>query len=166
MIDLQDVPSGQQYAPHPLLTVIADDPREDVSWPVSDVLWSYADRYFSGGQRRDIGYSALTRGAYHAAARLLSHTDTTVDPQAYDQIAELFYEHSEWASSRDWWQRAIATGHPDHAPKAMFGLGVLEAQDGNPGQARHWYQQAIGTGHPDQAPKAMVNLGVLEKQDG
>ncbi len=40
LIDLQDVPGGQRYAPHPLLTVIADDPREDVSWPVSDVLWS------------------------------------------------------------------------------------------------------------------------------
>ena len=166
LIDLQDVPGGQRYAPHPLLTVIADDPSEDVSWPVSDVLWSYADHYFSGDQRRDIGYSALTRGAYQAAARLLSHPDTTVDPHAYGQIAMLFYEHAEWASSRDWWQQAIATGHPEVAPRAMVELGVLEKMDGDLGQARHWYQQAIATGHPDQAPRAMFQLGVLEQTEG
>ena len=82
LIDFQDVPGGQRYAPHSLLPVIADDPGEDLSWPVSDVLWSYADNYFRGDQRRDIGYSALARGARHAAARLLSHSDTTVAPTA------------------------------------------------------------------------------------
>jgi hypothetical protein len=56
LIDQQDVPGGQRYAPHPLLIVLAEDPDEDVSWPVSDVLWSYVDRYFRGEQRRDIGY--------------------------------------------------------------------------------------------------------------
>ena len=162
LIDLQDVPGGQRYAPHPLLAVIADDPGEEVSWPISDVLWSYADRYFSGDQRRNIGYSALTRGARHAAARLLSHTDTTLDPEAYSQLAVLFYDHAEWASSRYWWQQAIAAGHPDQAPRAMVNLGLLDALQGDLGQARHWYQQAIATGHPDQAPRAMVNLGDLE----
>ncbi len=58
--------------------------------------------------------------------------------------------------------QAINTGDPDQAPKAMFGLGVLEDEQGDPGKARHWYQQAIGTGHPEAAPKAMVNLGFLE----
>ncbi|MDQ2815555.1 MAG: hypothetical protein M3Z75_27840 [Actinomycetota bacterium] len=86
LVDLQDVPGGQRYAPHPLLAVIADDPDEAVSWPVADPLWSYADRYLQGDQRRDIGYSALVRGACHAAASILSHTDTTIDPAAYSQI--------------------------------------------------------------------------------
>jgi TolA-binding protein len=166
LIDLQDVPGGQRYAPHPLLTVIADDPHEEVSWPVSDVLWSYADNYFRGDQRRDIGYSALAQGARHAAARLLSHSDTKVAPDAYGQIAELFYAYAEWANSRDWWQRTISTGHPDQAPKAMLNLGVLERQQGNLDEARHWDQQAIDIGHPDEAPRAMFNLGVLEYEQG
>ena len=166
LIDLQDIPGGQRYAPYPLLAVIADDPGENVSWPVSDVLWTYANRYFRGDQRRDIGYSALTRGARHAAARLLSHTDTTAKPEAYDQLAVMFYQHAEWADSRHWSQQAASTGHPDQAPKAMFNLGVLEYEQGDYDQARRWYQQAISTGHPDQAPRAMINLGVLEYEQG
>jgi TPR repeat protein len=45
---------------------------------------------------------------------------------AYHQLALLFYKHAEWAASREWWQKAISTGHPDDAPMAMFNLGVLE----------------------------------------
>ena len=63
LIDLQDVPGGQRYAPYPLLAVLADDPGEAVAWPVSDALWSYADRFCDGDQRRDVGYTALSRGA-------------------------------------------------------------------------------------------------------
>ena len=166
LIDIQDVPGGQRYAPYPLLAVIADNPEEDVSWPVSDVLWSYADDYFDGDQRRDIGYSALARGARHAAARLLDHTDTTGDPAAYNLLADLFQEHGEWADGRRWYQQAFSTGHPEQAPEAMFSLGVLEQDQGNLDQARQWYQQAISTEHPDYAPMAMVNLGALESKQG
>jgi hypothetical protein len=38
LVDLQDVPGGQQYAPHPLLAVLADDLGEAVAWPVFDAL--------------------------------------------------------------------------------------------------------------------------------
>ena len=166
LVDLQDVPGGQRYAPYPLLTVIADDPGEDVSWPVSDVLWSYVDHYFDGDQRRDIGYSALGRGASHAAARLLSHTDTTVDPAAHGQLALLFYQRAEWADSRHWLQQAVSTGHADSSPRAMVDLGILEKEQGHPGQARDWLQQAISTSHSEEAPRAMFNLGVLEEGQG
>ena len=166
LIDLQDVTGGQQYSPHPLLAVIADDGSEDAHWPVSDVMWSYADRFFDGGQRRNIGYTALACGAYHAAARLLSHDDATIEPDAHYQVATLFYEHSEWADSRQWYERAVATGHPDAAPKAMGRLGILERELGNPDQARHWFMQAIATGHPEAAPKAMGNLALMERELG
>ncbi len=166
LIDRQEVPGGRRYAPHPLLAAIADDPAEDANWPVSGVLWSYADRLFDGGQRRDVGYTALARGAYHDAARLLSHDDAATDPAACNQAAFLFYEHAEWEASRDWWQKAIATGDPDRAPEAMVNLGILEEEQGNLGQARHWWEQAIATGHPDQAPTAMVDLGILEEEQG
>jgi TPR repeat protein len=116
-------------------------------------------------QRRDIGYSALTRGAYQVAARLPSHTDTTVDPHAYGQIAALFYETADLASGRDWWQQAIATGHPEEAPKAMVNLGNLERQDGDLGQARHWWQQAIATGHPEAISRAQHELRALDRHE-
>ena len=166
LIDLQEVPGGQRYTPHPLLAVIADDLDEDVSWPVFDALWSYSDRFFDGDQRRDIGYTALARGARHAAARLLSHADTAIAADAYGQLARLFFEHAEWAASRDWWKQALSTAHPDEAPRAMIGLGVVEFRQGDLSRARHWFQQAIATNHPDYAPKAMVNLGVLEDRQG
>jgi TPR repeat protein len=166
LIDLQDVPGGQRYASHPLLAVIADDPGEDVGWPVADALWSYADQFFRGDQRRDIGYSALGRGACQAAARLLSHADTTLDPGAYGQIALLYYRRGDWVNSRDWFQQASGTSHPQAAPRAMLNLGALEHEQGDLAQARHWYQQAIGTGHPDYAPAAMDNLGALEHEQG
>jgi TPR repeat protein len=164
LIDVQDVSGGQRYAPHPLLAAIADDPNEDAGWPVADALWSYADRYLGGDQRRDIGYSALARGAHQAAARLLSHADTTVNPGAYIRIASLFHDHDEWTASRDWLRRAVNTDDSDQAPKAMNNLGILEAEQNNLDQARHWFQQAIDTGHPDTAPNAMVNLGILNAE--
>ena len=166
MIDLQDIPGGQRYAPHPLLAVIADDLSDDVSWPVSNVLWSYADGYLAGDQRRSVGYSALARGAYQAAARLLDHDDTTVAPDAYYRIAKLFSEHRKWRDGREWWHKAIGTGHSEVAPLATLALGFLEVDQGNFDQARHWYQEAISTGHPEVAAKSMVNLGVLEADQG
>jgi tetratricopeptide (TPR) repeat protein len=167
LIDLQDVSGGQQYAPHPLLAVLADDPGEAVAWPVSDALWSYADRFFDGDQRRDIGYTALSQSARHAAARLLSHTDTTIDPAAYNQLAVLFYRSAEWRNARHWYQQAIAAGHTDSAPRAMVNLGYLEEQQGNLDQARHWYQQAIATGHAEAAGLAHQEIRALDRrQDG
>jgi Tfp pilus assembly protein PilF len=166
LVDLQDLSEGQQYTPYPLLAVIADDPGEEVSWPVSDVLWDYADRSFDGTQRRDIGYTALSRGARHAAARLISHPDAPPSPEACHRLGHLFSEHADWDDSRYWWQQAAAAGHHDDAVIAMVHLGLLEQQQGNPDVARHWYQQAIATAHHDHAPWAMVNLGILELEQG
>jgi hypothetical protein len=127
-------PSGQSagLAQHPLLSALADGPREVVAWRVFDALWSYADRFLDGDQRRDIGYIALRRGARNAAARLLSHTDSAIDPAAYNQIALLFYQGAEWADDRRWLQQAIATGHANQAPMAMVNLGGLEKEGSQP----------------------------------
>jgi tetratricopeptide (TPR) repeat protein len=166
LVDEQAVPGGQGYFAYPLLAVIADDPGEDASWPVSNVLWTYADTYLDGEQRRDVGYCALARGARHAAARLLDHDDIAVDPDAYGQLGLLFYANAEWADSRKWWQKAVSADHGDHIAGTMINLAVLEGRQGNPEQARHWYQQVIKIGHPDTAPWAMYNLGALEEKQG
>ena len=76
------------------------------------------------------------------------------------------YEGGDRDQARNWWQQAVDTGHPDHAPAAMVNFAILEGQDEDRDQGRNWWQQALATGHPDHAPKAMVELGVLEGQDG
>ena len=154
------------YVPHPLLTVVADDTGQPGAWPVGDPLWTYADRYLTGDQRRDIGYAALDLGANSEACRLLDHDDTDVEPAALQQVAVWLAQTGEMNAAQIWFMRVIATGHPDEKPLAMVNLGVLEKERGNPDQARRWYTQAIATDHPDEKPKAMVNLGVLEKERG
>jgi TolA-binding protein len=59
------------------------------------------------------------------------------------------------------YQQAIDTGHPDHAPAAMLGLGLLRKEQGDPDGAAAAYQQAIDTGHPDVAFAARAALDWL-----
>ena len=61
----------------------------------------------------------------------------------------------------------IESGDPDEAPKAMFGLGQLLAEQGDVEGARAAYQRAIDSGDREWAtPAALVNLGVLLDQQG
>ena len=167
LMDLQEAGRGVRwYAPHPLLAVVADDTGQPGAWPVGDPLWAYADRFLTGDQRRDIGYTALDRAAYPHARQLLRHDDTDVEPAALHQVAAWLAQTGDVNGARRWYTKIIGTGHPDEAPKAMFNLGNLEDEQGNPGEARRWWGEAIGTGQSDAAPSAMVNLGVLEKEQG
>ncbi len=47
----------------------------------------------------------------------------------------------------------------------MFKLGVLESEQGDPGQARHWYQQAISTGRPEITSRAQHELRALDRHE-
>ena len=63
-----------------------------------------------------------------------------------------------------WHERAIATDHPDYAPKAMLNLGALEHEQGNIDGARRWWERAAATGHHDAATvQARQLLGDLER---
>jgi hypothetical protein len=161
LIDLQNVPGGQRYAPYPLLPVLADDPGEDGSWPVSDVLWSYAERYFDGDQRRDIGYSALARSARRAAARLLSHT--TADPAVSMQLAAMFTHmlsgptvgtggsRPSVPSTLTWRRRRCEISASWSTSRVMSG------------RPRHWFQQAANTEHPEVTSRAEHELRALDR---
>ncbi|MBB5781868.1 tetratricopeptide repeat protein [Nonomuraea jabiensis] len=166
LIYQQATGSGRRYAPHPLLTALAEEPEEPAAWPVYDALWTYADQYFEADQRRDIGYAALERQAYPAAIMLLDHSDADIDATVLFRIGVWLSESEDFDGARRWWGKIIATGHLDVAPRAMVNLGVLEKQQGNVEEARRWYREAIATGHPDQAPVAMRCLGMLEEALG
>ena len=166
LIDLKASGSGRFYAPHSLLTVFAEDASEPACWPVHDALWAYADEYFDGDQRRDIGYAALQRQAYPAAFALLDHPDTDIEADVWWRTASQLQNAGEFDEARRWWRKAIALRHPDHSPYAMYELGLMEKRQGNFEQARRWYGEAIASGHPDQASRAKGSLGLLEKQQG
>ncbi|MGP4100432.1 tetratricopeptide repeat protein [Nonomuraea sp. KM90] len=160
--------SGRFYSPHPLLTAIADETSDPARWPVHDALWDYADRYFEGDQRRDIGYLAVEREAYPAACRLLDHSDTGtgLDAAILCRLSFRLKETGEIDQARRWFVRTIETEHDHYAPEAMYELGLMEKQHGNFDEARHWYREAIADGHPEHAPRAKGSLGLLEKQQG
>ncbi|MFL1427519.1 MULTISPECIES: tetratricopeptide repeat protein [unclassified Nocardiopsis] len=166
LVDERTDGSGTYYTPHPLLTAIADQEGESVAWPVADQMWTYADTFFDGAQRRDLGYTALRLGAHTAADRLLGHGDADVDPYAMNGLATWFKNNDHPATARKWYTRAADTGHPDQAPSAMYSLGNLESDLRRVQEARTWFTRAIDTNHPDAAPKAMGNLGKLEDEQG
>jgi TPR repeat protein len=76
------------------------------------------------------------------------------------------YRQGDLVAARQWYTQAVATDHPDEAPRAMVNLGALEHGQGNLVAARQWWTRAVATDHPDQAPRAMFNLGVLEYEQG
>ncbi|MGI5227509.1 tetratricopeptide repeat protein [Actinoallomurus sp. CA-142502] len=129
-------------------------------------MWAYADRFFDGDQRRDIGYTALRMGAHSAAHRLLGHPGTTIAPDALNQVAAWLHGIGDTTAARRWYRQAIDSGHPDTVPTAMTNLGLLEAKRRNIEAARRWWRQAAATDHTDAAPKAMNNLGLLEAGQG
>ncbi len=59
------------------------------------------------------------------------------------------------------WRQAADSRQADQAPKAVFNLGVLLAEQGDVPGAMDAYQQAIDSGHADAAPRAAVGLGRL-----
>jgi tetratricopeptide (TPR) repeat protein len=64
------------------------------------------------------------------------------------------------------WRQAIASGDADIAPRAVYNLGLLLADQGDVEEAKAAYRQAIASGDADMAPTAAVNLGVLLAKQG
>ncbi len=168
LVDLEQVDKNAMYAPHPLVAVVADDTGQPGAWQVADALWAYANRFLTGDQRRDIGYTALDQGDFPHARTLLGHDDTQIDLKALLQVAYwLDRTNGNATAARRWYKKVVATDHADLAAvTAMFFLGVLEAGQGDIGQARRWYGETIATGNTDLAPRAMYNLGILEEEQG
>ena len=166
LVDREEIGHTAWYAPNPLLAVVADDTGQPGAWPVGEALWTYADRVLKSDQRRDIGYTALDRGAYSYARRLLGHDDTQVEAMALHRVAEWLHKSGEADAARSFYGKVIATGHPDQSLAAMVNLGRLEAEHGNLDEARRWWCDAAETGHANLAPAAMVNLGTLEAEHG
>ncbi|HMS15187.1 MAG TPA: hypothetical protein PKD80_19010, partial [Microthrixaceae bacterium] len=66
----------------------------------------------------------------------LAANDPDASPKAMFNLGVLEYGAGNVGVARDWWGRAVESGHDDQAPKAMFNLGVLEDEAGNVDVAR------------------------------
>ncbi|MFE3457664.1 tetratricopeptide repeat protein [Nocardiopsis aegyptia] len=160
--------SGTYYSPHPLLAVVADESGQDCAWPVADPMWEHGDTRFEGEARRDIGYAAIEARALTAAQRLLSHTDTPMDPVVLLYLGQVLMDAGDLDAARHWFTRVAdqGGGAPDTVPLAYFVLGGLEDARDDAGAARRWWALAIDSGHPEWAPEAMVSLGELDWRQG
>jgi len=166
LVDQREAGRTSWYTPNPLLGVVADDVGQPGAWPVGEALWDYADRKLAGDQRRDIGYTALDRGAFSQARQLLGHDDTQVEATALHRVAERLHQTGETSAARLFYGKVIGTGHKDQAVAAMINLGALEAAHGSAAEARRWFGEAAASKHSTLAPKAMFNLGRLESDQG
>ncbi len=165
---LVDIIDTGHHRPHPLLTVLAEEPH--TGWSAADPLWTYVTQTLPPHERIPLALRTFDRDDYTHTRRLLTHiTLHELKREDLDALVPVLLAVGTWlhglddpAGARRWWKRIIATDHPDAAPKAMGSLGALEHGQGEVVQARDWYTRAIATDHPDAAPKAMGNLGGLE----
>jgi tetratricopeptide (TPR) repeat protein len=153
--------------PHQLLPVVADSPQRPPGWAISETLWKYLAKTLNDSQRLTVGLSAGIRGDYRHALALLDPLDpATIPAGAVVLIALAAHRAGETMAARRWYVKAIGTGHPDVAARAMIWLGSLEEGLGHIEEARAWYIKAFDTGHIDMAPEAMFSLGNVERKLG
>jgi hypothetical protein len=60
---------------------------------------------------------------------------------------------------------AADSRHPDHAPWAVIGMGVLLTRLGDAAYARRAYQSVVASGHPQAALVAASNLEILGEDE-
>lgn len=144
--------------------------QPDMSAP-RDESWATAIESAQDAQVVAVGLRCYVFGRYEDAVKALSHAsrssnDEVASAGSYN-LGVVLHEQGDPAGARAAWERTIAAGHCDRAPKAALNLGLLLEQQGDPANARLRLQQAIDSDHPEYAPMAMVNLGILltEQQD-
>jgi TolA-binding protein len=106
-------------------------------------------------------------GALAHFQQAIASPDPGVAAEAPMRLGEAHRAHGDSQAARDVLEEAIATGHPDWAPRAMMMLGnILEYQFRDYDGARAMFQAAIATGHPQSGPEAMFLLGHLLERTG
>ena len=166
---LEEVHSGTfgYLRPHPLLTVIADDPQRPPGWAISETLWRYLEEILNDLQRLTVGLTAYARRDYRHARRMLERLDPASIPAEVAYVLAVdAHKAKATDAARRWYTRAIMDGNPDTAAGAMINLGTLEEQEGNTEEARVWWSKVVETNHPEAAPNAMFNLANLEADLG
>src|ERR671912_2471696 len=101
-----------------------------------------------------VGQDAHKKRATEADAWATFHRGSIFDRQGERDLAVEAY------------QRVIASGHQEAAPRAAFNLGILFEDRGEYARAVEAYKQAIASEHAEWAPKAAFDLGILFEDRG
>ena len=110
-----------------------------------------------------------TAGAIAAYRRLIEDWDTEYGPSAACDLGVILADQDDQddqADAEELYRRAIDSGHPKQAPRALNNLGVLLDRQGDIATAKDMYRQAIARGHPYTIPAAAYNLGITLEQEG
>ena len=89
-----------------------------------------------------------------------------VEPWETFHLGSEFDRQGEYDLAEEAYQRVIASGHPEAAPRAAFNLGLMLDKQGEYARAQEAYQQVIDSKHAEWAPKAVFNLGMLFEHRG
>src|SRR3712207_5459041 len=97
-----------------------------------------------------------------------AHQMRTTEAEAWAQFhrGSVFDRQAEYDLAVEAYQRVIASGHPEAAPRAAFNLGILFEKRGEYDLAAEAYKQAIASEHAEWAPKTVFDLGILFEDRG
>ena len=127
--------------------------QEKDCWTVDDLLLDI-DAGRAGVAKRQIA-----KGTWAIAADAASPADLIV-------LAENASAAHCDGQAEMLWSQAIATDDPEHAPLAMYRLGVMYDEQGDSVKATQSWEQAARSRHSDYAPQAMFNLGSIYYEGG
>jgi tetratricopeptide (TPR) repeat protein len=104
-----------------------------------------------------------TRGAVEALRFVVQSSDPLA-AEAGVWLGRLLQELGDRAGAQRAWERAIETGHPEHAPKAAYSLGVQAEESGDHKMAADAFARAIDTASPEDTrilPGAALSMAKI-----
>lgn len=111
-----------------------------------------------------------TEGDLEAAERIFAEVvalgDTPALAQAAMGLAAVRYDLGDGPGAREADRVAIASEHPEYAPRAACHLAICAERDGGSDEARAAWQRVLGFGNPVYLPAAHYSLGHLAEQSG
>jgi tetratricopeptide (TPR) repeat protein len=85
-------------------------------------------------------------------------------PNAWFNLGTLYQQHGSAEDAIAAFREAVASQHPEFAPKAAVNLGFVLYNDlGDISGATAAFETAIASGHPQQAPLALANLRAIQQ---
>jgi TolA-binding protein len=111
-----------------------------------------------------------TDGDLEAAERIFAEVvalgDTPARAQAAMGLAAVRYDLGDVPGAREADRVAIASEHPEYAPRAACHLAMCAEHDGAADEARAAWQRVLGFGNPAYLPAAHYSLGNVAEQAG
>jgi tetratricopeptide (TPR) repeat protein/methylmalonyl-CoA mutase cobalamin-binding subunit len=145
-----------------VVAMVRDNP---VGADPTDEAWDLALEKCGSAEAFAVGVSAWSYDRSDKAIKAFglarANPNEALAGLASFDLALAYRRAGDLIKTREAYEWAIDSRHPEAAPNAAAALGVLLQQSGDLAGARAAYQLAIDSGHSDAAPRASVSLGIL-----